>query len=62
MSCSSGWAAGASAAPRPGGAGFRLLSMARLADRLGSAPMSLYRHVASKEELYDLMIDAAAGS
>jgi AcrR family transcriptional regulator len=36
------------------------LSMARLAERLGSAPMSLYRHVASKEELYDFMIDAAA--
>ena len=34
--------------------------MARLAERLGSAPMSLYRHVASKEELYDFMIDAAA--
>lgn len=34
------------------------LSMARLAERLGSAPMSLYRHVASKDELYDFMIDA----
>jgi AcrR family transcriptional regulator len=41
--------------------GLSALSMARLADRLGSAPMSLYRHVASKEELYDFMIDAAAG-
>jgi AcrR family transcriptional regulator len=40
--------------------GLSALSMARLADRLGSAPMSLYRHVASKEELYDFMIDAAA--
>jgi AcrR family transcriptional regulator len=41
--------------------GLSALSMARLAERLGSAPMSLYRHVASKEELYDFMIDAAAG-
>jgi AcrR family transcriptional regulator len=41
--------------------GLAALSMARLADRLGSAPMSLYRHVVSKEELYDFMIDAAAG-
>jgi AcrR family transcriptional regulator len=41
--------------------GLSALSMARLADRLGSAPMSLYRHVVSKEELYDFMIDAAAG-
>jgi AcrR family transcriptional regulator len=40
--------------------GLSALSMARLAERLGSAPMSLYRHVASKEELYDFMIDAAA--
>jgi AcrR family transcriptional regulator len=41
--------------------GLSALSMARLANRLGSAPMSLYRHIASKEELYDFMIDAAAG-
>jgi AcrR family transcriptional regulator len=40
--------------------GLSALSMARLAERLGSAPMSLYRHLASKEELYDFMIDAAA--
>jgi AcrR family transcriptional regulator len=40
--------------------GLSALSMARLAERLGSAPMSLYRHVASKEELYDFMIDATA--
>lgn len=40
--------------------GLGALSMARLAERLGSAPMSLYRHVASKEELYDFMIDAVA--
>lgn len=36
------------------------LSMAHLAERLGSAPMSLYRHIASKDELYDFMVDAAA--
>ncbi len=40
--------------------GLSALSMARLAERLGSAPMSLYRHISSKEELYDFMIDAAA--
>jgi AcrR family transcriptional regulator len=40
--------------------GLSALSMARLAERLGSAPMSLYRHVANKEELYDFMVDAAA--
>ena len=38
--------------------GLAALSMARLAERLGSAPMSLYRHVTSKDELYDFMIDA----
>jgi AcrR family transcriptional regulator len=38
--------------------GLGALSMARLAERLGSAPMSLYRHVTSKDELYDFMIDA----
>ena len=38
--------------------GLGALSMARLAERLGSAPMSLYRHVAGKDELYDFMIDA----
>lgn len=40
--------------------GLPALSMARLAERLGSAPMSLYRHVTSKDDLYDAMIDAAA--
>ena len=38
------------------------LSMARLAERLGCATMSLYRHVASKDELQVLMMDAAPGS
>jgi AcrR family transcriptional regulator len=40
--------------------GLAALSMARLAERLGSAPMSLYRHVTSKDELYDFMMDAVA--
>jgi AcrR family transcriptional regulator len=42
--------------------GLAALSMARLAERLGSAPMSLYRHVSSKDELYDFMMDAVAQS
>jgi AcrR family transcriptional regulator len=41
--------------------GLGALSMARLADRLGSAPMSLYRHVANKDELLTFMLDAAPG-
>ena len=41
--------------------GLGALSMARLAERLGSAPMSLYRHVANKDELLTFMLDAAPG-
>ncbi len=41
--------------------GLAALSMARLAERLGSRPMSLYRHVASKDELLVVMQDAAPG-
>lgn len=41
--------------------GLAALSMARLAERLGSAPMSLYRHVANKDELLTFMLDAAPG-
>jgi AcrR family transcriptional regulator len=41
--------------------GLPALSMARLAERLGSAPMSLYRHVADKDELLVFMQDAAPG-
>jgi AcrR family transcriptional regulator len=37
------------------------LSMARVAERLGCATMSLYRHVASKDELQVFMMDAAPG-
>ncbi|MFC4554748.1 TetR/AcrR family transcriptional regulator [Georgenia faecalis] len=38
------------------------LSMARLARRLGVTTMALYRYVASKDELYALMYDAAVGA
>ena len=41
--------------------GIAALSMARLAERLGSAPMSLYRHVSNKDELLVFMSDAAPG-
>jgi AcrR family transcriptional regulator len=41
--------------------GITALSMARLAERLGSAPMSLYRHVSNKDELLIFMVDAAPG-
>ena len=41
--------------------GLSALSMARLAERLGCAPMSLYRHVANKVELQVFMMDMAPG-
>jgi AcrR family transcriptional regulator len=41
--------------------GIAALSMARLAERLGSAPMSLYRYVSNKDELLIFMTDAAPG-
>ena len=41
--------------------GFEALSMRALADELGTAPMSLYRHVANKEDLLDGMIDVVFG-
>ncbi|ONH32944.1 hypothetical protein BL253_03345 [Pseudofrankia asymbiotica] len=37
------------------------LSMARVAERLGFTTMSLYRHVASKDDLLLLMLNAAVG-
>jgi AcrR family transcriptional regulator len=37
--------------------GLEGLSMRRLAEELGSAPMALYRHVANKDDLIDGMID-----
>ena len=39
--------------------GLDAVSMGRVAAELGNAPMSLYRHVSSKEELVTLMVDAA---
>jgi AcrR family transcriptional regulator len=41
--------------------GFESLSMRKLADDLGAAPMALYRHVANKEDLLDGMIDIVFG-
>ena len=41
--------------------GLGAVSMGRVASALGAAPMSLYRHVSSKEELRRLMVDAAWG-
>jgi AcrR family transcriptional regulator len=41
--------------------GLEAVSMARVAAEAGAAPMSLYRHVASKDELLDLMTDTAWG-
>ena len=41
--------------------GLDAVSMGRVAAELGTAPMSLYRHVASKEDLLTLMVDAAWG-
>lgn len=52
-------AAGIAVADRDGLAG---ISMAKVARELGSATMSLYRHVASKDELLLHMQDTALGS
>jgi AcrR family transcriptional regulator len=41
--------------------GLAALSMARLAERLGCGTMSLYRHVANKDELVTFMLAAGAG-
>ena len=42
-------------------AGIESLSMRKLAEELGVVPMALYKHVASKEELLDGMIDVVVG-
>jgi AcrR family transcriptional regulator len=42
--------------------GLDAVSMGRVAAEAGTAPMSLYRHVASKDELIHLMVDAAWGT
>ena len=41
--------------------GFDSLSMRNLAQEMGTAPMSLYRHVTNKEDLLDGMIDLVFG-
>lgn len=41
--------------------GLAALTMSRIAAELRSAPMSLYRHVGSKDELLTLMVDAGVG-
>src|SRR4051794_24426918 len=41
--------------------GVQALTMRRLATDLGTAAMSLYRHVFNKEDLLDLMLDRAFG-
>jgi AcrR family transcriptional regulator len=41
--------------------GLDAVAMGRVAAGLGAAPMSLYRHVSSKEELLRLMVDATWG-
>jgi AcrR family transcriptional regulator len=41
--------------------GLDALSMARLAERLGCGTMSLYRHVANKDELVTFMLSTAPG-
>ncbi|MEV0141624.1 MULTISPECIES: TetR/AcrR family transcriptional regulator [Streptomyces] len=41
--------------------GLAAVSMRALAQRLGTGPASLYRYVASRDELLDLMADAVAG-
>ena len=38
--------------------GAEALTMRRLAEHLGTAPSSLYRHVASREEVLALIVDA----
>lgn len=42
--------------------GLAAVSMPRLARELGSAPMSLYRHVPGKDALVELVLDAALGA
>ncbi|MGI5290879.1 TetR/AcrR family transcriptional regulator [Nonomuraea polychroma] len=37
--------------------GAAALTMRRLAEEMGTAPMSLYRHVADKQEVLDLLVD-----
>ena len=41
--------------------GLEAVSMRRIADRIGSAPTSIYWYVSDKGELYELMFDAVLG-
>src|SRR5262245_40912566 len=41
--------------------GFEAVSMRRVAQQLETGPASLYAHVANKEELDELMLDAVLG-
>ncbi len=41
--------------------GIGAVSMARVAKQVGASPMSLYRYVAAKDELWALMVDMAGG-
>jgi AcrR family transcriptional regulator len=41
--------------------GLAAVSLRRVAAELGAGPMRIYRHVDSKDELLDLMVDAAYG-
>jgi AcrR family transcriptional regulator len=41
--------------------GLEAVSMSRVAAAVGAATMSLYRHVAAKDELFALMLDAGTG-
>ena len=43
------------------GSGIDAISMRKLAQHLGVVPMALYKHVASKEELLDGMVEAVIG-
>jgi AcrR family transcriptional regulator len=42
--------------------GLAAVSMARVAERLGVSTMALYRYVPGKDDLLELMVDAALGS
>jgi len=42
--------------------GYDAISMSRVAAELGSSTMALYRYVAAKDELLELMVDAAIGT
>src|ERR1700741_2258543 len=50
---------GAAAVELADSEGLSALSMARLAERLGCGTMSLYRHVANKDELMTFMLSTA---